>query len=57
MGDTKSIGIAYRDQDLDGSTIRNATIINATVNATTTTTTALVVGVGGTVAFHYLLVK
>ncbi len=24
-GDTKSIGIAYRDQDLDGSTITNAT--------------------------------
>ena len=26
MGDTKSIGIAYRDQDLDGSTIENSTI-------------------------------
>ena len=23
MGDTKSIGIAYRDQDLDGSTLKN----------------------------------
>ena len=37
MGDTKSIGIAYRDQDLNGSTLTNCTLVNPTgVSALTT---------------------
>jgi hypothetical protein len=33
MGDTKSIGIAYRDQDLNGSTITNSTLNAAVLGA------------------------
>lgn len=46
MGDTKSIGIAYRDQDLDGSTISNSTLSNSTINASS------VGASGGTVGFY-----
>lgn len=47
MGDTKTIGVAYRDQDLDGSTIENATITDATLtdaelNGTTRANTLIV---------------
>jgi hypothetical protein len=47
MGDTKSIGVAFRDQNLDGSTIENS-VIGATTPAaatfTTMTSTTAVVG-------------
>ena len=32
MGDTKSIGIAYRDQDLEGSTLTNCTVSGGTIS-------------------------
>lgn len=34
MSDTKPIGVAYRDQALDGSTISNCTITGGTIDAT-----------------------
>ena len=33
MGDTKSIGVAFRDQDLEGSTISSSTVDGSTVGA------------------------
>ena len=37
MGDSKSIGVAYRDQDLTGSTLTDCTLVNPTgVSALTT---------------------
>jgi len=39
MGDTKPIGVAYRDQDLDGSAISNATITNSPIDFASTTQT------------------
>jgi hypothetical protein len=47
MGDTKSIGVAFRDQNLDGSTIENSVIGASTPAAatfTTMTSTTAVVG-------------
>lgn len=41
MGNSISIGAAYKDQDLDGSTIINSTLSTATINAST---------IGGTTA-------
>lgn len=60
MGDTKSIGIAYRDQDLDGSTITNASFSGTIVSGgagsfTTLTATGNVVfgdATTDTVAFY-----
>jgi hypothetical protein len=49
MGDTKSIGIAYRDQDLDGSTITNSTFTVATLTSPTITTPTISGVVSGTV--------
>lgn len=40
MGNKIAIGVAYKDQDLDGSTI-----INSTVNTASTTDTAKIVGI------------
>jgi hypothetical protein len=41
MGDTKSIGIAYRDQDIDGGSLTNVTL-NASILGST----------GGTAGFY-----
>jgi hypothetical protein len=35
MGNTKPIGVAYADQDLDGSTISNSTLNNVTIGSST----------------------
>jgi len=49
MGDTKSIGVAFRDQDLDGSTLANATITAPTISsATMTGSTLTTTNVSGT---------
>jgi hypothetical protein len=37
MGDTKTIGVAYRDQDLTGSTLTDCILVNATGSSTLTT--------------------
>lgn len=38
MGDTKAIGVAYRDQDLNGSTLTNCGINGGTIAASTLST-------------------
>lgn len=40
MGNTKSLGIAYTDQDLNGATLTNCTISNTTTDTTTRNLTA-----------------
>lgn len=41
MGNTKSIGVAYSDQDLTGSTLTDVTIVNPQINISASATTPL----------------